>query len=258
MLKIYLDNNIFVSIQEKRKGFQSDVIIEIITSPHNFFYSSAHIQEANRIVDDYNKIQSNYPFQRFNLISLITKNNYLYEDIKQRKIIHTIELPKNVYKTIHLIEQGQSLISSLLDFMDEEMKRDFREQNSLNPEKLNNYSPKEIVEVVENVLKGSIIETIQKASAFFPKKQLFGLSNYIAASFELLDICGFWKDSSTVKSNYARLWDSNHTFFGSYCNYFVSDDKRTREKAKVVYHLYHVKTKVIDSVEFIDLIFNHD
>jgi hypothetical protein len=182
----------------------------------------------------------------------------LYEDLDQRKIVHTIELPKNVYKTIHLIEQGQSLISSLSDFIDENTKRDFREQNSLIPAKLNNYNPEEIVKVVENVLKGSIIETIQKASTFFPKKQLFGLSNHIAAIFELLDIFGFWKDSSTVKSNYARLWDSNHTFFASHCNYFVSDDKRTREKAKVVYHLYEVKTKVIDSVEFIDLIIDHD
>ncbi|MGC9355538.1 MAG: hypothetical protein ACP5D9_16940, partial [Mariniphaga sp.] len=217
-----------------------------------------HIQEANRIIQDYSRIQSNYPLQRFNLISLITGNNYLYEDLKKREIVHTIELPKNVYKTIHFIEQGQSLISSVLDFIDEEEKRDFRVQNSLSSEKLNNYSPEEIVEVVESVLKGSIIEIIQKASAFFPKKYKFGLSNYIAAIFELLDLCGFWKDSSTVKSNYARLWDSNHTFFASYCNYFVSDDKRTREKAKVVYYLYQVKTKVIDSVEFIDLIINHD
>jgi hypothetical protein len=32
MSEIYLDNNIFVSIQEKRKGFQSDVIVEMLTS----------------------------------------------------------------------------------------------------------------------------------------------------------------------------------------------------------------------------------
>jgi uncharacterized protein YutD len=257
MSEIYLDNNIFVSIHEKRKGFQSDVIVEMLTSSHNFFYSSAHIQEANRIIDNYNRIQGNYPHQRLNLISLITGNNYLYEDLEQRKIVHNIELPKNVYKTIHLIEQGQSLISSLLDFIDEKTKRDFREQNSLSPEKLNNYSPEEIVEVVENVMKGSITELIQNASAFFPKNQEFGLSSYIAGIFELLDLCGFWKDSNTYKSNYARLWDSNHAFFASYCHYFVSDDKRTREKTKVVYHLYQLKTKVIDSSEFIDLIINH-
>jgi hypothetical protein len=34
------------------------------------------------------------------------------------------------------------------------------------------------------------------------------------------------------------FWDSNHVFHASYCDYFISDDKRTRAKAKVVYNIY--------------------
>lgn len=254
MSDIYLDNNIFISIQEKRNGFDSVVVTKLITSLHRFFYSSAHIQEANRIIEDPDKIESNIPVQRFKIISLITENNYLYDDLDSRNIIHIKELPENVYETIHLIKQGQPLINSLLGFIDDEQKQEFRKQNTLNPEKLNNYSATEIVKVVEKVIKGTIPDFIEKAIGYFPENQRFGLSNRIAGVFELLDLFGFWKDQFTFKSNYARLWDANHAFFASICNYFVSDDRRTREKTKVVYQLYNIKTNIISSKELINLI----
>ncbi len=63
--------------------------------------------------------------------------------------------------------------------------------------------------------------------------------------FELLDLFGYWKDKSNKKSNYARFWDSSHTSFASNCDYFISEDKRIRNKAKVVYEIYDIKTKVL-------------
>ncbi|EPR73393.1 hypothetical protein ADIWIN_1423 [Winogradskyella psychrotolerans RS-3] len=56
-----------------------------------------------------------------------------------------------------------------------------------------------------------------------------------------------WKDKHNSKSNYARLWDASHSFYSSYFDYFISDDKRTRNKAKVVFEIYGAKTKVISS-----------
>jgi hypothetical protein len=58
---------------------------------------------------------------------------------------------------------------------------------------------------------------------------------------------GYWKDKANEKSNYARLWDSSHAFFAAFCDYFISDDKRTRNKARVVYNIYEISTKVISS-----------
>lgn len=65
--------------------------------------------------------------------------------------------------------------------------------------------------------------------------------------FELLDLLGYWKDKETERSNQARLWDSQHAYFASYCDYFISNDKRTRYKAEVVYDIFNVDTKIIST-----------
>ena len=69
----------------------------------------------------------------------------------------------------------------------------------------------------------------------------------IAAIIELLDLFGYWKDKETENSNYARLWDSIHTYFSSNCDFFISDDKQTRMKARVVFELFNIKTIVLSS-----------
>lgn len=70
-----------------------------------------------------------------------------------------------------------------------------------------------------------------------PDGKSFGLHNRIAGIFELLDMFDYGTDQYTYKSNVARLWDSNHCYFASFCDDFISNDKRTRNKAKVVYNL---------------------
>jgi hypothetical protein len=88
---------------------------------------------------------------------------------------------------------------------------------------------------------------IEKGVELHPDGKSFGANNRFAAVFEILDMIGYWKDKYNAKSNYARLWDSNHAYFSSFCNYFISDDKRTRNKAKVAFHIYNIKTNVISS-----------
>jgi hypothetical protein len=117
---------------------------------------------------------------------------------------------------------------------------------------LNNYKPEEVILHLNaklNKLGGSLsfIEMIEKGISLHPQGKDFGLANRIAGIFELLDMLGYWTDKYTDKSNYARLWDSNHAFFASFCNYFISDDRRTRNKAKVVYGIYDISTFVVPS-----------
>ncbi len=73
------------------------------------------------------------------------------------------------------------------------------------------------------------------------------MHNKFGGVFELLDLIGYWKDKYNEKSNYARLWDSNHAYFSSFCDYFISDDKRTRNKANVAFHIFDIKTQAISS-----------
>jgi hypothetical protein len=93
----------------------------------------------------------------------------------------------------------------------------------------------------------SLIDIIENAVKLHPQGNKFGLHNRIAGIFELLDMIGYWKDKYNEKSNYARLWDADHTYFSTFCNYFISDDKRTRNKAKVVFEIYGITTKIVSS-----------
>ncbi|NCP61457.1 MAG: hypothetical protein GW839_14315 [Flavobacteriales bacterium] len=93
----------------------------------------------------------------------------------------------------------------------------------------------------------SLVGMIEKAVELHPQGKEMGLHNRFAGIFEMLDMVGYWKDRFNEKSNYARLWDSSHSHFSSYCDYFICNDKRTRNKAKVVFEIYGIETKVLDS-----------
>lgn len=58
---------------------------------------------------------------------------------------------------------------------------------------------------------------------------------------------GYGKEKFNEKSNYSRLWDSSHTHFSSSCDCFISNDKRTRNKAKVVFETYGIKRMIVSS-----------
>lgn len=50
-------------------------------------------------------------------------------------------------------------------------------------------------------------------------------------------------------SNVTR--DANHLYFASKAEYLISEDKHFREKAKFIYKVYDIKTKVVSENEFL-------
>lgn len=89
-----------------------------------------------------------------------------------------------------------------------------------------------------------IIENEKEKS--YPGKE-FKLYEDILNIVEILDLVGYWKDKYSTKSNYARAMDGMHIFFSTYCDYFISNDVRTRNKAKVIFEHFNIQTKVISS-----------
>jgi hypothetical protein len=47
--------------------------------------------------------------------------------------------------------------------------------------------------------------------------------------------------------------DASHAYFGSFCDYLVSDDKGMQVKANIVYQLFGFHTKVLSSADFINI-----
>ena len=246
----YLDNNIFIDI-ESGYYLLSDIMRQIDNNSPKIFYSASHLQEANEITGSNSIERTNRLYKRFKTITEITNNNYLYHELPSNNVYELIEEPSVVFETINDVPFAQNAMKGMINLISEEQKVYFRDQLNIDLKKINNYSPKEVIQQINmksDLLGGySFLGLIEKAIELHPQGKEFGLHNRIAGIFELLDMFGYWKDKYNEKSNYARLWDSSHTYFSTFCDYFISNDKRTRNKAKVVFEIYEIDTKIISS-----------
>lgn len=62
----------------------------------------------------------------------------------------------------------------------------------------------------------------------------------------LLDYFGYYKDAQFKN----LIQDSFHAYYGAHCDFFVTDDDNTYNKAKVIYDCFNIETIVCKSHEF--------
>ena len=246
-MKVYLDNNVIIDIEQEKIDINdlSQNLGEEIT---DIYYSAAHIHELNEITADNKEELKNRLTKRFQTIEEITKNKYLFHKLPSNIVYEQLESPKIVYETINQIPFVRDSMKSMINTISENQKEIFREYIGINLMEINNYQPNDVIQQINkklDVLQGfSFLEIIEKSVELHPDGKSFGMHNRFGGVFELLDMIGYWKDKFNEKSNYARLWDSNHAYFASFCEAFISNDKRTRNKALVAYSIYNIKTKV--------------
>lgn len=246
----YLDNNVLIYIENGSLTI-SDLKKNVHPNLIDFFYSSAHIQETEEIKAETDLLRNKRIEKRLRTIESVTKSNYLYHNLNDGKVYLFKEKPESVLDTIRDVPFGNSVMKVLVNLIGESEREKFRLQLGLDSKKLNNYNTLEIVEHLNAKLIDwgdmSILEMIEKAVELHPQGKDFGLNNRFGGIFELLDLLGYWTDKYNDKSNYARMWDSNHAYFASFCDFFISDDKRTRNKTKVVYGIYGIDTVIVSS-----------
>ena len=72
--------------------------------------------------------------------------------------------------------------------------------------------------------------------------------------YALLDMHPFFreklKNNKNTLDNIVR--DGTHCFYASKARYFISEDEGTREKTKLIYKAYGIRTKVVSGPEFWD------
>ncbi|MFH6984344.1 hypothetical protein [Marinoscillum luteum] len=84
--------------------------------------------------------------------------------------------------------------------------------------------------------------TLKQTSKGKPGSRFDHFVNYYIS----LDTFGFHRDSKLPN----LIDDATHSYYGAYCDYFVSNDKRTCAKAKAVYEQMNISTKVCDAKTF--------
>jgi hypothetical protein len=70
--------------------------------------------------------------------------------------------------------------------------------------------------------------------------------------FSMLDFFGYWPDDKETYNKGSRFPDSQHTFNASYFDILVSDDKRLRNRARAVYDVLKIGTKVMSAASFLE------
>lgn len=250
-MRVYLDFNIIVSII--KKDISLDYVLKNInvSDEYELPFSSAHIYEVDNITANDSKIRLKHIVEHLKMLKILTNSLYLYHELPTNNVLSLNESPFEVYKTItEGIIDCKPIFRNMVNVVSDEQKDDLRASLGLDKRHLNNYNPQEVIKHLDTKIIGlgmSCLELIEYGITLHPDGKSFGLHNRFAGIFELLDMFGYWTDKITTSSNVARLWDSSHCYFASFCDYFVSDDKRTRNKAQVAYDIYGLKTKILSS-----------
>ena len=247
-MKVYLDNNIVVSIEN------GDMTIEQLNSlfpdQPEYLYSCAHLFEAEYFPGNDRVSKADFLSRRFSTIRLLF-NRYLDLQLSDHVMKSRIEDPAVIYETITDTPFGLEAMKAFANWITEDQKQELRNALGIESRLLNNYSPEDVLvhinRKLESLTNQSFLQLVENGIKMHPDHKKMGLNNTVGAVFELLDMIGYWKDRVTNTSNYARQWDSDHAFHAMYCDYFISDDYRTRQKTKVVYKLYDIDTQVISS-----------
>jgi hypothetical protein len=79
--------------------------------------------------------------------------------------------------------------------------------------------------------------------------------DFYMQSYHCLDLLGISKDKISKKNNYNNLLnDGMHSYFAQYCDYYVSEDKKSLSKSRALYEQFEIQTKTLTVEEFIKIL----
>lgn len=262
-MNVYLHNSIVVAIENGE--YTLDNIRSLVSDKTcRFFYSSAHIREAHITAESYeNEKKKDFLTRRFHTLREVFDKNYLYVASDDRLIHNAKEDPLKVYNSIELTPSLYNSENMIFNVHSTTHVREIRKQVGVDTRKLLKYSPKEVLKhfTTRFELNFGLKKWAPRMVEYTLQEKIEGLNKLhrggstspwhyrIAATYNLLDRLRYWpfKQPGRSLSEYADLWDIDHIFFASGCNYFICDDKKTRYKAMLTYELFSLKTKVISS-----------
>lgn len=241
-MKVYLDNNVIVGIEE---GDYSQPMFTSLPCAE-YYYSAAHVEELIEGRDN-PKISVE---RRLSTISDLAGTNHILNGYQDPEFF-----PKS-------IQEMYALACSPLHAM-------FREHinTTTNNFNVDNDRFLEILRLkrieVNNIKTCDIFSEIEKrlleaddpsdrisVGEYLKRSEAVGRSLYCTL-FNLLDFACFHKDKPTSHSNIARMHDASHAYCAQLCDVFVSDDKRMRYKTEAVYHYLGVNTRVMSGPDYV-------
>ena len=236
-MRIYLDNNIIVSIEDKE--IELDFFRKKPSENIEYIYSYAHISELLEANDESGELTKH----RINTIRSVTNNCYSFSF--GDSIEFKTEDPQFVIEVFKRFPDSFNTLKNSIKKLNPDRERLIK-LLKIDKKRINNYSTSEVVNHYDSLLKSktpiNFTEMIHVSGST--------LHSRIYATFNFLDFLGYWSDKKNSKSNIARYNDASHVFFASGCDYFISNDLRARNKAKVAYDLFNIETEVYSFEEY--------
>ncbi|WP_138990810.1 hypothetical protein [Larkinella sp. C7] len=135
-----------------------------------------------------------------------------------------------------------------------ELRKIFKEQLKINP---HIGSVDNAIEQLDSFMPNTILgKTFSELSQPTDNNPFYEITNQdkIIHKYLTLDFFGYNSDKLNSKNMYGNLFnDSLHCFYAAHCDVFVTNDKRTYKKSKVVFDSEGITTLVCSSKDFLDL-----
>ena len=232
-MNIYIDNNILIDHEQKKRLLPTGQV-------YSYFYSYVHLQELMESprFNDLMKSRVKTIMDLTDCKSCQNDDNWnvVFDNMDPRKYLVVIQ--QNPFN--RLIQQ--SIREANMHWFDGKDPDAIMKYYGIEKSRINNYTPEELMNEYRGFIEYYVTNTDDgMVMAAF---QSF---------FNAMDMLGFWQDKRTERSNMARSYDTNHAYFASACDYFITNDRRTCNKANVLYYYYGMKTKAILFAEFIKI-----
>lgn len=285
MNRVYFDTNIFEDIVKK----VIDISIDELNNFTNIAYyiSTAHVEEYFiAIKNDSENKYTQYNNDRKLLMSslklkgILNPSNTRIKN-KPEKFDNCLSRVKQFDTTDIMIQKGRRIRKAQSDFFKDLLltNPDVQNNSNLDPKEIwnknevkrvlaefpdyvekNNASLFQELQYVYGTRNALKLTPLKKLAPFEIKKGCFEeISNQYALMeviFEFLhstlNKCGYNRDKkdSTVISG---IYDTTHSIYGTYCNYFVSSDDRLKKRISAIYYYLGVPTKVISFNDFLNI-----
>ncbi|EPC4895674.1 hypothetical protein Q1B75_002206 [Salmonella enterica] len=273
MKTLYLDHNVIIDIQQKRKPTVAKKIENIDKSKFQILFSPAHIEEiaalkmhhgqddgkVNTFLELLTRITNSnalLPYKRKNIVLIKNIGIYIYKESP----INTYNRVISAYGNNHLAEEHQKEKIARGEFLEETTGVTSREANSINIQNE--------IDIFKPNLHQIILENYQASLPFLNEylpphipayheikfnylSQYFPLHEMtIEKIFEFLEARRFYPDKST--QFLSGLHDTTHAIYAAYCDVFVTNDKKLKNKTAETYKWLGINTLILTPDELVD------
>lgn len=275
MVTIYFDKQLFSHLLFDLQQDMTDIkyeemdFMQTIVDGNHIFFENPNImvgKETPRSVFDNIAAMDDFSWLANFDLSQITNeqrdviNNIM--DISYKDLTGQLEfdwLKKRTPICSNELQIDKASFTSFVKFVKENFYDNKNSYKQIRDNAINNYNPALITSDCESIFNNqlasaplglSFIETI-KATINQIGLPISDASTIYYMSYMLLDLLGVSREARKKVKFRNMQTDCMHSFFGSYCDCFVSDDVGIIRKCKTLYNLFNFETKIYSIDEFI-------